>query len=515
MISQTIPRAMNEEEWKLTSTINVLFLAAEADPFVKIGGLGDYAGSLPPAFLRMDNQFNYNNSIIDIRVALPFHASIQRKDYPLRSIASFSIPSTFGNLPIEILILDHADVPVYFISSPFIPPDEPVYTSDMYKDGLKFTLFSLAALELTRKLQWQPHIIHANDWHTAPAVFALNLRRDQDPFFESTSTLLGVHNLPYLGVGAGPALSAFDLPAVRNTRLPKWARDVPLPLGLLSADHIVTVSQTYAREILTAEFGAGLQKFLRTRKRNISGILNGLDVGRWNPETDGFLKANYSINNLAHRKVNKEALQVEFNLDVDAQRPLLAMVTRIDQQKGVDIVPDAMRLLTCSLKYTGPCWQMIILGTGDPELELYIRRLETEFPKRVRAAFRFDAALSHRIYSGADMLLIPSRYEPCGMTQMIAMRYGCVPLARETGGLIDTICDYDKSVDSTGFLFKIASPLELAQALERALEIFQNPNIWQGIQERGMRMDFSWDKSAHEYFQLYLSLIAKRNQSLN
>lgn len=487
--------------------LRVLFLAAEAVPFVKIGGLGDVAGSLPPALRRLSFSSEGEASLeIDVRLFIPFHGAIQRNAYPLRRICRFKLPYAGGFTPVEVLSVEQNGLPVYLINGPLIPPDVPVYTSDTGVDGLKFTFFSLAALELARRLDWAPHVVHANDWHTALAVYALSLTRDKEAFYRDTLTVLGLHNLPYLGLGAGQVLAEFGLPPAAGSVLPKWAQDVPLPLGLLSADHVVAVSPTYAREILIPEFSSGLHVFLRKRAKTISGILNGLDVERWDPQSDEFLAARFGPGDLAARSMNKAALQAEFGLAQDPRLPLLAMVTRLDHQKGVDLVPEALRQLLSSPTYTGRPWQVIILGTGDPELERAVRRLEADFPQRARAAIRFDAALSHRLYAGADMLLIPSRYEPCGMTQMIAMRYGCVPVARSTGGLRDTIRDDNRSPEGTGFLFEDASPQALAVALGRALRAFNDRELWRGLQQRGMERDFSWDRSARQYLELYRSL---------
>jgi starch synthase len=313
--------------------------------------------------------------------------------------------------------------------------------------------------------------------------------------------ILGVHNLPYLGAGADSALEAFNLPPAVGSRLPKWAQHMPLPLGLLAADRIVTVSPTYSREILTPEFGSGLHQFLRTRSDRISGILNGIDMERWNPETDSALVANFNQEELTARAANKAALQKEFDLQADDRIPLLAIISRLDPQKGIDLVPDALRQIRRM------AWQAIILGTGSPELEEAVRRLEGEFPDRVRAAIRFDGILSRRMYAGADALMIPSRYEPCGLTQMIAMRYGCVPVARATGGLRDTILDYQESPESTGFLFKKASSPALAGALRRALKVYNDRDAWSSLQKRGMSQDFSWERSAREYLKLYQSIV--------
>jgi starch synthase len=383
-----------------------------------------------------------------------------------------------------------------------ITKDEQIYHSDASLDGPKFTLFSLAALELARHLDWVPDILHANDWHTALSIYALRQRRHEDRFFNKTITLIGVHNMPYLGVGAGNALASFGLSPAYGSMLPWWAQDMPLPLGLLSADHIVTVSPSYAQEMLTPDFASGLHDFLQSRSQNITGILNGLDTLRWDPATDSALTANYSLDSLDARRANKTALQNELGLTIDPSIPLLCMVTRLDPQKGVDLLPNALRQ---AADFT---WQVVILGTGDPALEGTMRTLEASFPNRIRAAIRFDTRLSRRIYSAADAILIPSRYEPCGLTQMIGMRYGCIPIAHATGGLRDTVLDYTDFDQSTGFLFHGLTSESLAAVIRRTLHVYAQPELWQGLQMRSMQKDFSWENSAKKYLNLYLSLIA-------
>ena len=496
------------------SSLRILFLAAEADPFIKIGGLGDVAGSLPVALRSLSPLLSSSVSEeknealesdiameIDVRLAIPLHGAIQRQAYPLEQVATFNVHHIDGPIQAEAYTIVTNRLPVYFIGGPLIPPDAPVYSADASADGLKFTFFSLAVLELARTLNWHPHIVHANDWHTAPAIYSYKLNQEQSDFYYNTATVLGLHNLPYLGVGAGPALNAFGLPPAKQSTLPEWAKNMPLPLGLLSADHIVATSPTYAQEILTAEFGSGLQEFLSTRANSITGILNGIDVQRWDPSTDPHLITNYTSTNLSARQENKTALQRELGLTPDPYLPVFAMITRMDNQKGVDLVPGALR------QVAGQPWQVVILGTGDPVLEASARLLETDYPDQVRAVIRFDAALSHRIYAGADALLIPSRYEPCGLTQMLAMRYGCVPIARATGGLRDTIQDYNQATGSTGFLFNDPTSKSLAEALDRALHVYANREEWHGLQRRGMAQDFSWASSARQYLSLYLSLV--------
>jgi starch synthase len=480
--------------------LKILFLAAEAEPFIKIGGLGDVAGSLPKALkaLTLDEKSKFEE--IDIRLVIPFHGAIQRHSLKLQPAGSFSVASNDGDIYCEALTTEVDGVPVYLLSGPPIPKDAPVYHEDTAIDGYKFTFFSLAALELARHLDWQPDIVHANDWHTATAVYALKVR--DDPFFKDTATLLGLHNLPFMGENAGPALEAFGLPLGAETPLPWWAQSMPLPLGLLAADHIVAVSPAYAKEILTHEYGAGLEDFLKTRSRDISGILNGIDTQQWDPATDETIPANFTIERLEDRKANKIALLKEFKLDPNPQIPLLTMVTRLDPQKGVDLVPVTLRLLSHEK------WQAIILGTGIPELETAILGLENEMPDRVRAAIRFDTVLSHRLYAGADAIMIPSRYEPCGLAQMFGMRYGCVPVARATGGLRDSIHDHNAQ-QKTGFLFTRTTTKEFSAALRRAFSIFEKQDIWQELQRNGMAQDFSWEGSARQYLKLYESLKKK------
>lgn len=499
------------------SPLRVLFLCSEADPFVKIGGLGDVGGSLPPA-LRALKSLHTSVGVeqpldIDIRLVIPFHGVINRRLYKTKQAASFSVSHKSG--PIHAIAYQGkiGQIPVYLIAGGPVDQAASVYSGDWGFDAHKYIFFSLAALELARQIDFQPHIVHANDWHTAAAIYWLSLNRDTDPFFMNTSTLLSVHNLPFMGVAGSFPMDSFYLPPAPEGILPDWARQLPLPLGLYSADHINTVSPTYGKEILTPEFGAGLEGFLRTRSASISGILNGIDPERWNPAKDSFLSVPYSLETLSMRQANKAALlnEVDFydktQKSLDNRTPLFAMVTRMDYQKGVDLVIDALAKLS---RKKGIMWRTLILGTGLPELEDSIRKLEKRYPDRVRAALKFDAPLSHRIYAGADALLMPSRYEPCGLAQMIAMRYGCIPVARATGGLADTIADISTSPEGTGFLFKEATTKALLNTLVRALDLYQDQGEWQALQKRGMPRDFSWNRSALEYLDLYEKLVSTR-----
>ena len=340
-----------------------------------------------------------------------------------------------------------------------------------------------------------------------PCIALIWERTNRDADAEKFATLLTVHNLPFLGVGAGPAMEAFGLPAASESDLPGWAQHMPLPLGLLSADHINAVSPGYMEEMLKPEYSSNLHEFLATRKDTLSGILNGLDTKRWDPATDEDLDKNYSEKSLADRAENKLILQSALGFGANARIPLLAIVSRMDHQKGVDIALEALRQLG------DQPWRAVILGTGDAQIEIDAHQLSRDLPDKVRVIARFDRVMARRIYASSDALLIPSRYEPCGLTQMIAMRYGNVPIARATGGLKDTIVDYDSDESkNNGFLFDNATPEALAGAIRRALDVFHDQRRWRALQRRGMKQDFSWGKSAAEYYNLYRSLVERLNK---
>lgn len=482
-------------------TIKVLFLASEADPLIKVGGLGDVAGSLPRALLQLPPE-KTGGVAVDIRLVIPFHGAIRKKIEHPEFLFNFEVSAKDGPVPAQAYHVEVNGVHTYLISGDPIGNDPSAYNPDAAVDGFKYVFFSLAALELAKNLDWKPDILHANDWHTALSVYALKLKKPVDPFFKKVRSVLSIHNLPFMGAGTEAAFDAFGLPKSLYPRIPWWGRKFPLPLGLQTADRIVAVSPTYAQEILTPDYACNLEKFLGTRRKVISGIVNGLDMESWDPQTDPNIPVNYNVDTLAERKRNKAALVKEFSLDPDDRLPLLILISRMDQQKGVDLAVEGLAQVT---RYP---WQAILLGTGDPKLEEACRNLEKSYPKRIRAAIRFDTSLSRRMYAGADILLMPSRYEPCGLAQMMAMRYGCVPLARATGGLQDTIIDVtDYEESGTGFLFKPATALAFAEAVKRALPVYKDQERWANIQKRGMRQDFSWANSAVHYMDLYRGLV--------
>ena len=305
-----------------------------------------------------------------------------------------------------------------------------------------------------------------------------------------------IHNLSYMGGDLGDLLPGFGLTRYTGNDLPAWSTNQAMPLGLWAADAIIPVSETYAREIGTAEFGCGLDDYLTRRRDSITGIVNGLDTGYWDPKTDEFIQVKYNQNSIGKKQINKAYLQQVFNLTVDDQIPLLGMVTRLDHQKGVDLVIQALEALS-RLR-----WQFVLLGVGEPLLQNDLMALRDKFPKKIGLAFRFDNPLSHLIYAGVDILLMPSRFEPCGLSQMIAMRYGTIPVVTRTGGLQDTVID-----GRTGFFMDEATPVKLALVLKHAFRIYKDKSLWTKMQKNTMRQDFSWEGSAKKYAAIYLDLV--------
>jgi starch synthase len=476
--------------------LKILFLAAEAAPFVKVGGLGDVAGSLPRALAALGH---------DVRLALPGYGAIDWAHYRPQLRARFGVPRNGGAVAAEAWETSNEGVPVYLLTGSSIPKDQRIYGSSIDEDAPKFLFFSLAALAACRELGWKPDVVHANDWHTGPAVYELATGATSDDFFRDTATLYTIHNLPYTGRGAGRYLREWGFGSSEKLLLlPEWARDSLLGIGLATADVLTTVSPTYALEIRTPEGGYGLDGVLRARSDRLHGVLNGIDPESWNPATDTALTARFDVDTLEERMINRTALREAAGLEPDERAPLLGMVSRIDSQKGFDIALPALR------RWLDSGGQLVILGSGDDAIERQLATLELGWRGRASVRLRFDPPYARRIYGGADAVLIPSRYEPCGLTQMIAMRYGAVPIARRTGGLADTITDAGDP-DGTGFLFNGYDPASVLHALERAARVYAQRNEWRELQRRGMERDFSWDRSAVEYEALYREALRLRS----
>ena len=476
--------------------MRILFLAAEAAPLAKVGGLADVIGSLPKALQALGHE---------VRVAIPGYGSIDWLGFKPQWRARLSVGTGLGDQTAEIFEAAAGGVPFWLVTGPPISRDGRIYGSSIEEDGPKFIFFSLAALWACQSLDWKPAVVHAHDYHAGAAVLWLATGARHNDYFRSVASLLTIHNLPYAGQHAGRAMGLYGLSKAPGADLlPETFRDSLLAAAILTADGLSTVSPTYAREILTPQGGYGLDAVLRARNDRLAGVLNGIDTDSWNPATDRAIAARYDAATFARRAQNKAALQREAGLASAPGSPLAAIVSRLDaHQKGMDLAADVV-----------PWWlesggQFVLLGTGDPALEREFARFEVAFPGRASVRLRFDAGYARRIYAGADCLVIPSRYEPCGLTQMIAMRYGAVPVARRTGGLADTVVDAGDP-EGTGLMFDEPRSSALADALARAARVYADERQWKELAKRGMARDFSWRRSAREYARLYESVVARR-----
>jgi starch synthase len=474
--------------------MKILFLVAEATPFVKIGGLADVAGELPSMLRSLD---------VKVRVVLPFHSPLHQKDLDIEHLLDVKLKHAHGQEVARFYRAKRGKNRVYLVDGYPVRTTDEVY-GEVSLDAHKFTFAFFAAMEAMKDLNWQPDLLHAHDWHAAPAVAWLSELRKAHSFWTPVASLLTIHNLPYMGAGGESTMEFYGIPPSAHPNLPYWARHVPLPLGLASADWINTVSPSYAREIQRGAIDHGLEELLRCRSDRLVGILNGIDIERWNPETDQALPVNYSRKTLTFRREVKLHLLERLALKSDLCMPLIGVVSRLDNQKGIDVGLAALD------RIANDPWQFVLLGSGDSILANRAGVFAQNHSNRARVILRFDAQLARLIYAGADILLIPSRYEPCGLTQMIAMRYGCVPVVSAIGGLKDTVSNYMSDGSGTGFVFHPLEPKTLAQTLRRAISVYADQRRWRGLQLRGMAKDCSWEQSARKYLQLYQKAITER-----
>ncbi len=486
--------------------LKVLFLAAEAAPLIKVGGLADVAGALPAEMRRRGH---------DVRLVLPLHPSLRARVAGEKPDARPAVSARGSMMQAEAYKIDLGGVPTYLIDGPPLRAADSIYHSESGRDAPKYVFFSLAALELARTLGWKPDLVHTNDWHTAAANLWLAGRGRQDRFFKDTRSVLSIHNLPYFGNNAGWALAQFGLgvpehPAAKGDSdpaegdrfgaLPYWAFSTLLPLGIAAADMNITVSPSYAEEILTPEFGAGLEDYLRTQKDRLTGILNGIDPAVWDPSADPRLAHPFDAASIEMRAANKAELQKQMRLDPDPDAPLIGIVSRLNEQKGIDL---ALPALEC---WCGRGNQAVILGAGEPWLEQQCQAFAARHRRRAAAETGYHDELASLIYGGADFFLVPSRYEPCGISQMIAMRYGSLPIVRAVGGLKDTVLDVSDAA-GTGVVFEDASSTSAAMALGRAEELFRQKDRLTAARIRGMQKDFGWARSVEEYLAVYRKVL--------
>lgn len=475
--------------------MRIVSLASEAAPWVKTGGLGDVAGALPAALAGRGHE---------VHVVVPLYAVVDKHKHGLRP-AGFQVEAFVGGRPQRLEVWKAPvsnGVNAWFLAHEVFERDG-IYGprgGDYDDNHERFALWTRGALALSQRVCASPDVLHLHDWQSALAAVDLRATTPRFSGFESTRLVFTIHNLAYMGTCDRAALADIDLPdeLFAKNGLEFWGRAALLKGGLVWADAITTVSPRYAQEIRTPAFGAGLDGLLRSRAEDLHGILNGIDVVGWDPRTDEALAARYGVDDFEGKRDCKRALQREFKLDEDAGSPVFGVVSRLAWQKGIDLVVE----LSDSLVHNGA--QLVFLGSGEPGLEARLDEVASRHPKRVARRIGFDDALARRIIAGADAMLMPSRYEPCGLTQMYAMRYGTVPVVRAVGGLDDTVEELDSARDTgTGFKFGAATASAFWAAMQRVLGAWRRPDDWRALARRGMRRDFSWDLSAAAYEDVF------------
>ncbi len=481
----------------MAESLKILNMTAELTPLASTGGLGDVAHALPRA-LRAQGH--------DVRVVMPCYDVIppaHRGEQHCMCVVPFDTGTEYGAL--RVATVPDSDVPLYLIEHDafFARGDLYGFGGYEYEDNAaRFCFFSLAALDGVPQLDWKPDIIHCHDWHTAAVPAYLKTRPLREPSWWSLPTLLTIHNLNYQGRYPAWQLPRTGVdPMLFTSDAMEYYGDINLlKLGIRFSTKLNTVSPRYAREIQTPELGAGLDGILRDRKRDLHGILNGVDYELWNPATDRHIPFNYSIRDMSGKRRCKQALQKKLGLP-KRDVPLFAMITRLSWQKGVDIVPHVLDMLP------DEDIQVVVLGNGDPFYKNMLHDLAVSYPDKVKLELKFDLPLSHQLEAGADFILMPSRYEPCGLSQMYSMAYGTIPVVHKTGGLADTVktvtpYNIDKG-RATGFPFAPCEPAPMARAVRRAIKLYKDRPRLQLIRDICMKQDFSWSSAADAYVRLY------------
>lgn len=488
--------------------MRILLASSEVHPFAKTGGLADVACALPKALYELG---------ADIRVVMPRYKMIDESKFHLTPIMP-ELKVHFGDKVYNGTVLrstfPNTEIPVYFIQNDYFFSRNELYTEngkDYPDNALRFAFYSLATLWMLKGLDWQPDIIHCNDWQTAYIpIYLRNMSLlKQDPFYQSIKVLYTIHNLGYQGTfdkewltRVGLHWGLFTLNGVEF-----FGRMNLMKGGILFSDAITTVSKNYAREMQTTEFGNGLDGVLRTRADRLFGILNGIDTQEWTPQNDPYIPQKFDTRSLEKKAINKELLQKQSKLPIRPDVPVIGMISRLAAQKGFDLL---VKILDTMLQDNV---QLILLGTGQPEYHEFFSALAKKYPQKIAAHLTFNNNLAHLIEAGSDMFLMPSYYEPCGLNQLYSMQYGTVPIVRKTGGLADTVLNATpttiNSGTATGFVFTDYTDKALLKTVQKACELYlKEPKLWRQLQLNGMKKDFSWNKSGRDYFLLYNKIIS-------
>lgn len=471
--------------------MKVLYAASEALPFMASGGLADVAGSLPQALRRR---------LVGVRVVMPLYGGIpQELRDNMRFITHITVPVAWRRQYCGIFEAKYGGVTYYLLDNEYYFKRDGIYGH--FDDAERFAFFSRAILEIIPHIGWKPDIIHCNDWQTALTPVYFQTMYSKMDGYDNIKTVFTIHNIQYQGrYGMDILEDVFGL-ARSDAYLVEYNGDINLMKGAIECAHMVTtVSPTYAEEILDPWFSHGLDPILRERTFKLCGILNGIDTKLYDPETDPMLFANYSEKDKEGKAVNKAELQVMMGLEQRADVPLIGMVTRLVSHKGLDLVRGVLDELLCTSDV-----QIVVLGSGEKEYEDFFRYIESKHPQKAAVRVGFIPDLAHKIYAGCDLFLMPSKSEPCGLSQMVALRYGTIPIVRETGGLRDSVTDSGDG-EGNGFTFRNYNAHDMLHAIRRALLGYCNTEGWDILVERALGCDNSWQKSANEYIRMYKSI---------
>ncbi|MBN8254008.1 glycogen synthase GlgA [Priestia flexa] len=471
--------------------MNVLFAVSECVPFIKTGGLADVAGALPKEL----KQLGTNVSVI-----MPKYSLISEKYSEQMTLEKvIYVQVGWRRQYCGIYTLEMNGTQYIFIDNEYYFKRDSLYGH--YDDAERFAFFSKAVLEAIPTLVNEPDIIHCHDWHTAMIPFLL---RAQYSMYDHIETVFTIHNLQFQGIF--PKQNLYELLNLNeyhftSNQLEFYGNLNFMKGGIVSADKITTVSPTYRNEIQMPYYGEKLDGLLRQRDQDLIGIVNGIDDQAYNPENDELIAFNYSAQDLAGKYKNKEDLQAYLGLDVRNDVPLVSMVTRLTKQKGLDLVKHVFHEI---IRLDA---QVVILGTGEAEFESFFKEMESHYPNQVKAIIGFNEALAHKVYAGSDLFLMPSKFEPCGLGQLIALRYGAIPIVRETGGLNDTVLSYNEyTYEGNGFTFANYNAHDMLYTIERAISFYNDKDVWEKLMRDAMSQDYSWAQSAFKYNQLYANL---------
>lgn len=467
--------------------MKVLFVTSEALPFAASGGLGDVAGSLPHAI---------RQRLVGCRIVMPLYEDIPDElRANMKFLTSISVPVSWRRQYCGIFEARHNGVIYYLLDNQYYFKRHGLYGH--YDDAERFAFFSRAALEIINEIDFKPDVIHCNDWQSALVPIYYRLFYQDNPDYESIKTLYTIHNIQYQGIYGMEILDdVFGIPQSARG-LVEFDNNINLMKGAIEAcDWVNTVSTTYAQEILDPWFSHGLDGILRNNAEKLSGILNGIDTENYNPETDPLIPDHYNAQDYSAKAINKAKLQERFGLPINPDVPIIAMVTRLVSHKGLDLVRHIFdELLQKDV-------QFIMLGSGDWAYENFFKEMHEKYPEKFGLVVGFIPELAHKIYAGADIFLMPSKSEPCGLAQMVSLRYGTIPIVRETGGLKDSVTDCGDG-KGNGFTFMTYNAHDMLNAINRAIELYDDKEQWSVMVQRALNCDFSWGRSANEYIRLY------------